>query len=61
MRSRQADHRAPEAGGTATVHVANHVFDLGSLKPGDEVQVDFLVPEAGSTRLEAASIWKVPR
>ena len=50
-----------EAGRTAVVHVNDRVSDLGSLKAGDEVEVDFLVPEAGSTRLEAASIWKVQR
>ena len=50
-----------EGGRTAVVHVNDHVLDLESLKPGDEVQVDFLVPGAGSTRLEAGSIWKVQR
>ena len=50
-----------EGGRTAVVHVKDHVLDLASLKPGDEVQVDFLVPEAGSTRHEAGSIWKVQR
>ena len=50
-----------EGGRTDVVHVSDRVSDLDSLKPGDEVEVDFLVPEAGSTRLEAGSIWKVQR
>ena len=48
-------------GRTGVVHVNDHVLDLESLKPGDEVEVDFLVPAAGSRRLEAGSIWKVQR
>ncbi|WP_298925800.1 hypothetical protein [uncultured Ramlibacter sp.] len=50
-----------ESGRTAVVHINDRVLDLESLKPGDEVEVDFLVPEAGSTRLEAGNIWKVQR
>jgi hypothetical protein len=50
-----------EGGRTGLVHVKDHVLDLDSLKPGDEVEVDFLVPGAGSTRLEAGTIWKVQR
>ena len=50
-----------EGGRTGVVHVNDHVLDLESLKPGDEVEVDFLVPGAGSPRLEAGSIWKVQR
>ena len=48
-----------ESGRSAVVHVHEDVFDLDTLKPGDRVQVDFLVPDPGSTRLEAASVWKV--
>jgi len=48
-------------GRTSVVHVNDHVLDLDSLKPGDEVEVDFLVPAAGSSRLEAGSVWKVQR
>ena len=48
-------------GRTSVVHVNDHVLDLESLKPGDEVEVDFLVPAAGSNRLEAGNVWKVQR
>ena len=50
-----------EGGRTAVVHVNDDLFELESLKPGDEVEVDFLVPHAGSSRLEAAAVWKVQR
>lgn len=50
-----------DGGRTAMVHVNERAFDLGALKPGDEVEVDFLVPERGSTRLEAGGLWKVQR
>ena len=50
-----------EGGRTEAVHVKDHVFDLESLKPGDEVEVDFLVPDPGGTRLEAGNLWKVQR
>jgi hypothetical protein len=48
-------------GRTGLVHVKEHTFDLGSLKPGDEVEVDFVVPEPGRTKLVAGSLWKVQR
>ncbi|MEJ5992125.1 hypothetical protein WG902_19140 [Ramlibacter sp. PS3R-8] len=48
-----------EAGRTADVYVSERMMDLDSLKPGDEVEVDFAVPGPGSTRLEAAVIWKL--
>ncbi|MFD1581530.1 hypothetical protein, partial [Ramlibacter ginsenosidimutans] len=48
-------------GRTASVHVNDHTFDLATLKPGDEVEVDFAVPEPGSTVLQAGGIWKVQR
>jgi hypothetical protein len=48
-------------GRTGSVHVNDHTFDLSSLKPGDEVEVDFAVPEPGSTVLQAGGIWKVQR
>ena len=50
-----------EGGLTSVVYVNDRVLDLESLKPGDEVEVDFLVPGPGSTRLEAGNIWKVQR
>ena len=48
-------------GRTALVHVNGDTFDLASVKAGDEVEVDFLVPEPGSTKLQAGGIWKVQR
>ena len=48
-------------GRTGSVHVNDHTFDLASLKPGDEVEVDFAVPDPGSTVLQAGGIWKVQR
>ena len=48
-------------GRTALVHVNEDRFDLGSLKTGDEVEVDFFVPNPGSNRIEAGGLWKVPR
>jgi hypothetical protein len=50
-----------DGGRTGLVHVNGDSFDLASLQPGDEVQVDFLVPEPGHTRLEAGGLWKVQR
>ncbi|MEZ0307962.1 MAG: hypothetical protein ACAH21_08545 [Ramlibacter sp.] len=50
-----------EGGRIDVVHVNDRMLDLESLKPGDEVEVDFLLPEADSTRLEAGNIWKVQR
>ena len=50
-----------QGGRTGIVHVNADMFDLESLKPGDEVEVDFLVPEPGSTKLEAGGLWKVQR
>ena len=50
-----------EGGRIALVHVNEDMFDLASLKPGDEVEVDFLVPDPGSARLEAGGLWKVQR
>ena len=50
-----------EGGRTGVVHVQGDMFDLASLKPGDEVEVDFLLPQPGDTRLEAGGLWKVQR
>ena len=50
-----------DSGRSGKVHVDPDLFDLESLKPGDQVEVDFLVPEPGATRLEAGGIWKVTR
>jgi hypothetical protein len=37
---------------------SDKVHDLSTLEAGDEVGVDFFVPEEGDDRLEAASMWK---
>ena len=50
-----------DSGRTGLVHVNGDSFDLASLKPGDEVEVDFKVPDPGSQRLEAGGLWKVQR
>jgi hypothetical protein len=51
-----------DAGGrTGLVHVKEGIADLDSLKPGDEVEVDFLVPDPGGSKLEAGGLWKVQR
>lgn len=44
-------------GRTGTVHVGESVYDLSKLKSGDKIRVDFIQPEAGSSKLSAASIW----
>lgn len=50
-----------ESGRTGAVRVAADRYDIAQLKPGDEVEVDFLVPQPGSTALEAGALWKVQR
>ena len=49
LRLRDADGRS------ADVYVDSDVFDLSTLEEGDEVAVDFLLPNEGDDRLEAAS------
>jgi hypothetical protein len=44
-------------GRTGTVYVAQEVYDLSTLKPGDKIQVNFVVPDATNKRLSAASVW----
>jgi len=46
-----------EDGRTGTVHVAEGVYDLSKLKAGDKIRVDFVVPDATNSKLNAASIW----
>ena len=50
-----------DGGRSGTVHVDPDVIDLEPLQAGDLVEVDFLAPGPGSTRLEAAGLWKVQR
>lgn len=44
-------------GRTGVVHVADGVYDLSTLQPGDRVRVDFVVPDAANSALRAASVW----
>jgi hypothetical protein len=44
-------------GAAADVYVRDGVYDLAKLKPGDRIQVDFLVPDDVDKRLAAATIW----
>jgi len=44
-------------GRTGTVHVAQAVFDVSTLKPGDKIRVDFVVPDEKDKTLKAASVW----
>ena len=46
-------------GRTGNVYVAEEVFDLSTLKPGDKIRVDFVVPDGTSKGLKAASVWPV--
>jgi hypothetical protein len=48
-----------DGGRTADVHVRPDIYDVSTLKPGDEVAVDFLVPDSGETRLSAGSLFKL--
>ncbi|MGY4830222.1 hypothetical protein ACVNIS_16750 [Sphaerotilaceae bacterium SBD11-9] len=52
---------ADDDGKAADVAVAPHVFDLSQLQPGDEVEVDFIVPDGGGKPLAAAAVWKLER
>ena len=45
--------------GTVKVHVGEGIYDISKLKPGEQVQVNFLVPDGLSTKLSAAGIWPV--
>jgi hypothetical protein len=53
VRLRDADGRS------ADVYVDPDVFDLSTLEAGDQVGVDFFIPEEAEDRIEAASIWKL--
>jgi hypothetical protein len=53
IRLRDADGRS------ADVYVDSDVFDLSTLQEGDEVAVDFLVPNEGDDQLAASGVWKL--
>jgi hypothetical protein len=44
-------------GRTGNVYVAEEVFDLSTLKPGDKIRVDFVAPDETNKSLRAASVW----
>lgn len=46
-------------GRTGVVYVAEDIYDLSKLKPGDKIRVDFVAPDAANKKLTAASIWPV--
>lgn len=48
-----------DGGRNADVFVRPDLYDLSTLKPGDEVAIDFLVPDGGETRLAAGAIFKI--
>ncbi len=48
-----------DGGRSGRVLVDPDIFDLDELKPGDQVEVDFLVPDVGSTVIAAAAVWKL--
>jgi hypothetical protein len=47
------------SGRTGLVHIKPNLIDITTLQPGDQVEVDFVIPEKGSTKLEAGAVWKV--
>lgn len=53
VRLRAADGR------TGDVFFPEGVFDLSTLKSGDQIRVDFVKPEKGDKGLKAASAWAV--
>jgi hypothetical protein len=53
VRMRAADGR------TGDVYIAEGVYDLSTLKEGDKIRVDFVVPDAMNSKLSAASVWAV--
>ena len=60
VRARDNIVRLSDADGrSADVYVDPDVLDISTLQAGDQVGVDFFVPEAADDRLEAASIWKL--
>ena len=53
VRLRAADGR------TGDVFFPEGVFDLSTLKPGDQIKVDFVKPDKADKGLKAASAWPV--
>ena len=53
VRLRAADGR------TGDVFFPEGVFDLSTLKSGDQIRVDFVAPDKAKKGLTAASVWPV--
>ena len=53
VRLRAADGR------TGDVFIPEGVFDLTTLKAGDQIRVDFVAPDKAKNGLTAASVWAV--
>ena len=53
VRLRAADGR------TGDVFFPSGVFDLATLKAGDQIRVDFVAPDKAKQGLTAASVWPV--
>jgi hypothetical protein len=56
--SRTVTIRASD-GATGDVHVPEGVYDLSKLKPGEKIQVNFLVQDSNNQKPAAANIWPV--
>lgn len=46
-------------GTTIDVLVGEEVYDLATVKPGDRLRVDFLVPNEGDPPRAAATVWPI--
>jgi len=46
-------------GRTGDVFIPEGVFDLTTLKAGDQIRVDFVAPDKAKNGLTAASVWAV--
>jgi hypothetical protein len=42
-----------------SVYVNSDIYDISTLKAGDRIRVDFIVPDAMNPKPAAASIWPV--
>jgi hypothetical protein len=46
-------------GSVNSVYVSSDIYDISTLKAGDRIRVDFIVPDAMNPKPAAASIWPV--
>lgn len=47
------------AAGAVDVYVGEGIYSISKLKPGDQIQVNFLEPDGLSNKISAAGIWPV--